>query len=862
VPIAEKEIKRMRRSVISKMRNFGSDLPPPAAVRFKPLAASMMPAHLPESYVPFPLPRYDTDLGFGPTRLENIPDVERAALRMAKTAIGERQLPPFGAVAEADSSSATLTSISDEKTSALDATPKKDTPPTPTKMEGSRAGVPGYVPDEYGAPLVERLKCVIPLRDLLHRLRTRTADHEFAATLVDISSQVPSYTAEEMVEAISAVHNVFDVTRGMKAFHRKHLRVQFSGRPFDTPNFEMLNAVFGFVEAVEGRLCVASYSDMFLTHHAVVIEMLHFMSVIKIFRPVEWYSVRESGDCRLGDYSHPVGNIGKYTAHKNFGWEFFDVLSVTAAENRGDFLNRASVEELVEILAGFIAVLSAEFVPGDVSSAIMGRIAHVVRQQDQANMEIQKNADDVDGCQKEANLVEETVRNETQRRRDALVSRVFFLSQMLYMTNVPRNLLELFQTIRFPTADFFSAHHGNIDVALVERFCTALSLARNEEGPGSKGASEDGGSSVAALLEAGQQLVMRIKDLSLATSTAARLQLDRELLCLIPIAARYVDAQDEIETKCLSQISPLVGSPVVTEATSAASQLDGEQKKANGVKSNKKKSWDPKTVLASTAVLETMDSILVFHSSIVKTVFVTAQLVRAIRACRSGATALIVTASSLQALHCRSLLTSSAAERRALDNALLTLTNEIYHRRVVFLPFSEELQFREVGTFFDEDSIVWSVGVRLAAKFAKPKCRALMDLHSKAALAHRFHRKSGVNPAEMDHDAQSLSFYTSSGSFGGGPLGSAVMHSPAALRAFRPLHHTQTAVRDRVFTDHVSPKKRRFLFRPDIGIMDKYRTVHRHLRPGFASGRGDHDFRGLGLHTPNFPQPSFEGSSE
>jgi hypothetical protein len=229
------------------------------------------------------------------------------------------------------------------------------------------------------------------------------------------------------------------------------------------------------------------------------------------------------------------------------------------------------------------------------------------------------------------------------------------------------------------------------------------------------------------------------------------------------------------------------------------------------------------------------------------------------------------------------LLTVCPKERRALENALLTLVNEIACRRVVFVPFSEELGVREAGTFFDEDSIVWSLGVRLALQFPKPKCRALMKSDCKAAVAHRYFRKTGLNPAEFDHSAQSTSFYAAGAingtvdginatpitidlskekSTGNGKAKEkkttmAMAHSPAALRAFRILNYTHRAVGDRVFADKTNPKRRPFLYRPDIGIMDKYRTVHRHLRPGFGSGRAEHDFRGLGLHTPGFAQPPY-----
>lgn len=35
----------------------------------------MMPKNVSKTFTPFPLPKYDADLGYGPVRLRDIPDI-------------------------------------------------------------------------------------------------------------------------------------------------------------------------------------------------------------------------------------------------------------------------------------------------------------------------------------------------------------------------------------------------------------------------------------------------------------------------------------------------------------------------------------------------------------------------------------------------------------------------------------------------------------------------------------------------------------------------------------------------------------------------------------------------------------------
>ena len=811
----------MRRTILSRM-TFAGEGPMRPPVRFKPLAPSMIPIKLSDDYTPFPLPLYDTDLGFGPLRVDNVPDVEIAAKKMQERRGAESSRRTTTDEVEVRDGDLDESGLGRFTVDLMDVDPTANAngeEPGLTKRDEEENRVAtsldhteedamqAYVQDPYGYPLVDRLQCVMPLGKLIHRLETRASDTEFAATLADITSQLPSYSASELIEAISAIHGMFDPRRGMKAFHRAHLRIRWLGRTFDAVNAEMLDAVLNFVTGVEQLLCEEE-ADMLVRYPGVVVEMLHFLATIHIFKPVEWYTVREVGDSRNGDYCHPAFNVGSKTAHKTPAWELFDILCVTIVENRGEFLSRATPEELVEMFAGIAAVLSAEYIPSDVARAILNQFLSHFSSNEQTSEAIKSH-------------------------RDKLLCRMFFIAHLVYMSNIPKPLLDLVKGAKTLTAEYFAAASqiSPYDESIVDQWATAMSNAA------ARGQDDE----AAGLLESGMQVIMRMKRVPEAVQLVVNRDIDARTLALIPQAMPYLSTS--LQTAALANNK--------IEST--------ELMMANDAK-HVTKEWSPRTLLASMRQLQSLDTIFVFHSSIVVnnnqgkstggTPSVSAQLVQVLRACRSGTVALIVMASSLHALHTRLLTCKVPAERDALDNALLTLVNEIYHQRVVFVPFSEELQMREAGTFFDEDSLVWSLGIRITAKLPKPKCRALMDPHCKAALATRYFRKTGTHPAQMDHAGQSLAFYTA-GKVDG------VAHSPAALRAFRPLKKHHPSVRDPVFTDHVNPKKRRFLFRPDIGIMDKYRVLNRHLRPGFANGRSDHDLRGLGIHTPDHPQPQF-----
>ncbi|RNE99801.1 hypothetical protein TraAM80_07993 [Trypanosoma rangeli] len=781
-------------------------------VRYKRLPNSMQPKPLEEKFTPFPLPKYDEDLGYGPVRLRNIPDIEKAkerqqqrgaalmeaALRDSEDAMDQTHL-------RLKEEGSMLASSSHDASSSLGA--------TETGEDEDTLG--GYTVSRH-YPLSDRLECNRSLEDLLLQFVRRPHVEARCAALADMASTIAIRSDAELIRMFEEVSSPFAYDgRGLNFLVTT---VKKFGRPYGVSNalvtayVNLMNAAtVTFLHEQPGRLSRCP---------ALTIQLLHFMALIKVFEPNKWFTFSNHASSNRADYKHPRG-VNQTTAFWGTGEEIFDAMVdlVRSDEHVGvpHLLELCTDEQLVDLLNGFSAVMPNGAPLGGVFNSIMEYFLQRVRSYAKRNLTAQDFA---------------TVERMYLTSVMADASSEELLQLLLADSSCPRG------------PNFFAALSRGQATALNEKTLDMLQKAIDVASANHDTAA------LLALLESGSETLLSMTNKDLAQDFAMRNHFDYHILRSFQhfalVADRLRTEQSSISARIPCSLRD-VQAQLVAANTTKLHSMDAHT--AASVTSiphyvsphpTCRFSRPLMTMLSQLEYLNSIDSVFLLHSSLMSTS--TDQLVSAVRRLPSGKDSLIVSLSCLRELSVKAATSAKPKERETCERALEIIAYEVEKGRVVLLPFSEELRLHDAGTYCDEDLILWTIAAFFAREMPLVKVHTLMHSDCTARTPYRFlkgrHNLLVSSRSLYDKDA---------------PLLSALYSKE--LRLVTRNVKLRTAVRDRKCTlYHYNPIRARFVYRRDKAMFDRYHTTARHLAPGFSRGALHHDWRGLGVYTPDHPQ--------
>jgi len=187
----------------------------------------------------------------------------------------------------------------------------------------------------------------------------------------------------------------------------------------------------------------------------------------------------------------------------------------------------------------------------------------------------------------------------------------------------------------------------------------------------------------------------------------------------------------------------------------------------------------------------------------------------------------------------------SVKVRTVAERALKILRHLVDKRRAVLVTYSQELELQTRGEAADEDVILLLLAAHLHKLVPLVKTHVLQS--SQSTLPGYLKRcKLNSHIKHFDNYGKFLE-----NTFG------EVRHA-AHLSTVRKLSSPRPSrkIADKILCEEANPIKASLLYRPVGGIVDKVAPQNRHLRVGFAQGRKGHDMRGIGLYTPDHPQPA------
>lgn len=346
-------------------------------VRYRSLPASMLPKPLPADFTPFPLPRYDAQLGFGPTRMRDIPDVALARQRMQQQQQQQRAGDEFmtrtrrteahnkddndddyddsaaamrlhallslptaaatgrpvsvaamdrpeetgGDVVSGESADAQLRecdAASSPQSSAAAADASSSLSDMHTADE--EADMSGYrVSSMAHVSVMDRLECTRSVEDLLQQFVQRPQREARTATVLDLASILPRITDDELGRVLNDLGSIF--TPDGRGLNFLVTRVVKYGRSY-TVTSELTKAYVHFVHCLTETL-VKEQPHRLAHSPALCVHLLHFLALIKVFVPNSWFTHNPNNPSNRGDYTHARG-VNKCTALQGTGEELYD----------------------------------------------------------------------------------------------------------------------------------------------------------------------------------------------------------------------------------------------------------------------------------------------------------------------------------------------------------------------------------------------------------------------------------------------------------------------------------------------------------------------------------------------------------
>ncbi|KAG8346040.1 hypothetical protein ERJ75_000193700 [Trypanosoma vivax] len=785
------------------------------AVRYKPLPESMQPKQVGENFTPFPLPKYDEDLGYGPVRIRNVPDIEAAKERQRCRGVALMEASLYDDSHDEDVLKGEK-SIGEQPSNAAD--PPKDEclaapPQAPTRLAGEGL-LDGYSASSDN-PLIDRLQCNRSIGELIAQFEERPEIESRTAAIWDMASTLQHRSDEDLSRMFAAIVSPFSIDGGGLNF--LSVKVSKFGRPYFVSSC-LTSAYVGLVDAAT-VMFVQEQPWRLMRSPALFIDLLNFMALIKVFEPNKWFTPTEHAVSNRADYKHPRGT-NSLTAFWGTGEELFDFM-VELVRPQGDGVAPPDIfglftdEQLVDLLNGFSAVMPDGKAIGHVFNSIMGSFLQRVRRR----------------------------KGEMLAANDLVTMERMYLTSVLSDANCEELLRHLLHETSSPRGPYFFAAVARSRDAILHRKALVLLQESIDDALG-----REDKPLLQALLESGSEFLLSMRDKGEAYNFAQKNEFDYRILASFEhfqaVAARLRTEAVDIATRIPSSLRNIQEQLIALNSTRTLRPMTPTGSTEDGTPLTTARPFKPMmTVLSQLERLNDMDSVFVLHSSFLSKS--ADQLISAVRRLSSGKDSLIVTMACLRALSVKSFTSPKRGEREACGRALEIVAYELEKGRVTLLPFSEEVLLHDAGSYCDEDLMLWTVAAYVARELPLVKMYTLIDKNCPACTPYRF-LKGGHNLL-----VSSYSLYDKEA-----PLLSALYSKE--LRLVTHNVSLRTPVRDRKSTLYnYNPVRARFVYRRDKALFDKYHVTARNLAPGFSRGGLRHDWRGLGLYTPDHPQLPF-----
>ncbi|GET89751.1 hypothetical protein, conserved [Leishmania tarentolae] len=887
----------LRASQVWRMRfdNAASPPPPPleatgsattsssAAVSTLPrvshrvLPSSMYPKDVSSDFIPFPLPRHDASMGFGPVRLRNVPDIEEARARMARAAQG----PPRGGAStqlqdddgdNAEAASALWAELSGETTgtsvdiatASVAVAPPEDSEVLSRALDEQDEDLLGYrVHRQF--PLLDVLECDRSVDDLLAQFWNRPQREARTATVLDFAATLQRRSNEELTRVLYELSSLFEWDgNGLQFIAAKVLKY---GRSY-TVSSELTKAFVQLVDAMTVAF-VEEQPHRLAESPALLVQVLHFLALVKIMEPNKWYTLNPNAPQNRADYTHPRG-VNRTSAHVTTGRVLLDFLedmttsghSLTAEGAVDDqeassarpplpqhatfrFTEGWSEDDILDVMAGFSGVMPDGKAPLTVVQALLdelwrrwSKVGFVLSGSEQAaRLERLYMMLQVMDIQRDAVL--DALLGGQIRAHDRAKS-ISTLPALFYERDdtPPLTLAPALTQTRGP--DFFSAvsrdKRAMVKAAALQLLTASLAKSRDD---GDVVLQE-------ALVESGTELLQSLTSKSEALAFAQREQFDVIALRAVP---RMTDvAQRLAEQRAEAPFFPLTASAGGLPDTAAVLAHLSSHPAPYVVLRKGRRVHPVRTLVSNLDYVAAVENVFLLHSSGVSKCV--DALVAVVRRLRSGKDALIITTSCLWALQAVAKYGATEKRRATADRALDIVSYELEAGRAILMPVTDELYLHDAGTYCDEDLMLWTLAAYLARDVPLVKVHTIMSRRSRARNPQ--HTLRGEHsPLTSTGDLYNKST----------PLLQALRSKELRAVTHHPV--VQRPVRDPPQTLYnVNPIRARFVYRRDKALFDKYHVTARNLAPGFSQGALNSDLRGLGFYTPDHPQVPFTPVAE
>lgn len=772
------------------------------------LPFNLMPKSVSADFTPFPLPKYDANLGFGPVRLSHVPDIEMAQERMAasssrqptSTMLEDDTMPSYGFLGGLDGADVPAAAVPSQESGAF------------SQVEGGDQHPLGSYRVAESFPYIDRLECHRSVEDLLRQFRERPEREARTATVLDLASILQRCTNAELIHVLSDLGSVFRPDgNGLQFLAAKVVKY---GRPYYAAS-ELMKAYVHFVECATLAL-VEKRPARLAESPALFVELLHFLALIKIRQPNLWYSPNPNSPQNRADYSHPSG-INRTIAYKSPGLDLLDHMTLLVVEGEeSPLLQRATPKELMDMLGGFAGVTPSGIPEGSVANAIL----HSLFRRWGTTGYVMQTEEDVTQLERLYLLL-----NLLDIRNDSVLHALLGgdADGALQNSTIPISLhADVMAIPRGP--DFFASVSRDpreaVHTRAMELYRVSIQASRDQKND----------TTLQALVESGAELLMRLSDKHAATQLVYFLGLDSVALQAIPgfwrVAERLAGEAESRLPRTLTNLHDVA--PALNTSSPYVTVYKG------------KRVHPLRTLLSDVPYVSSVDSVYLLHSSVLSVSV--DSLLSVVQRTRDGKAALIITVSCCRALAAAFCYHTNENSREVARRTLETVAHELERGRAVLVPLSEELLIHDAGTYCDEDLMLWTVAAFFARHLPLVKVHTLMSGGSTARNPH--HTLKG----EHSPLTTSMDLYNKET-----PLLRALRSKE--LRAVTHHMRLQRAVRDRRSTLYnVNPARTRFVYRRDKALFDKYHVHARNLAPGFSQGALASDLRGLGFYTPDHTQ--------
>jgi hypothetical protein len=731
-------------------------------INIKEVDPSLKPRVLDLTHTPFPLPRYDEAFGFGPTRMQHIPDVARA-----KATMRDHVRLAEATFAETEESAAAVNAL-------------QRVPVPPSDVYGA-AYVPEYE-QQPGYPVVERLVCNRSVADLLTQFLEHPTAEGKSAAISDLTSTLDARSPEELANILSTLGGTIEADG--KGFNFLARRIQGRMTIFWAPG-ALLGAFTSFVSEVETLLL--SNDGFGLRSRCppfVLVELLHFLAKAKILEPDLWYTRHETQRSSMATSLSARGH-NKHHYNKGYGLALLDGIKdlLSNSDATASYVDQCSSEELVEILAGLSGIDPTGCVEGPVVNELLHGILY--------------------------KLPDEETRLGHAKVAE-IVGRLALVTEMAHISNTEVHTL----VDRYPPT-------GQSLMALAKR----------------RPAEPD-------LLE------RRLRDFHASAPTSDFLEAWHgicELLQAFPDKQRAAALIDELGLDSL----------VLQNIPHFQSVSDMLQSSKKAALSHSTMSSQPLfTYCAGLPRIRGLAAACVLHSSIIGVDLT--PLIHVCQRLRGGRVGLLVTTHTLLNIARLATASSRPSVRGRFARSLQLLAYEIRRKRVCLVTLADEIKHvGDSGSYADEDVMTWNLMASLNkdAPMTLPK---MLVLKGHTASAPFRHLKSDFGESfRTASNAASISY---SASLIGDQKELSRRSNALTTREIvkGSVIKTPIKIRDPPSRVHgYSPKRASLAYRRDRPLYDKFRPRGRYIAPGFGPGGAlDSDLRGLGIHTPDHPQPA------